>query len=140
MTATIGELFGPLPMRDDYRRWFEERATVFTDVDSEASSRLARLCKMQQCYANCARNEFGGLDYYEGLVMVPSLGIPIDHAFLVRGTRVVDPTLAIGDRIERGTAWAGIRIKNALRRAADSAGRKFGPLLWREYSDGFPHE
>lgn len=126
------DLPGPLPVFGDYGRWFRERATVFTRFDPAESRRLSERsgAEVRQCYANCARNAYG-YDYYEGFAWVLDT-MWVDHAFLVKGGVVVDPTLAIGNRLEDGTVFAGIHFENPMRQAV--ALRRFEPLLLKEYT------
>jgi len=127
----VSELLEHLPVIGGYGRWFRERATVFTRFDAEESRRLSEMsgARVRQCYANCARSAYG-YDYYEGFAWVLD-AMWVEHAFLVRGGVVVDPTLAIGDRLRDGTFFTGMRFDNPMGQAIRLG--RFEPLILNEY-------
>jgi len=127
----VSELLEHLPVAGVYGRWFRERATVFTRFDAAESRRLSEMsgARVRQCYANCARSSYG-YDYYEGFAWVLDT-MWVDHAFLVRGGVVVDPTLAIGDRLRDGTFFTGMRFENPMRQAVRLG--RFDPLILNAY-------
>ncbi len=106
---------------------FSSHARRFTAVDREKSSAISsRGCRIRECYRNAAMHS-AGRSYYEGFVRLPSLGIRVQHAFLVEGGKVVDPTLAIGDRIEDGVEYVGVRFDRPM--VANMRHGKFMSLL-----------
>ncbi len=96
------------------------------EKDVEASVALHKNRKMRialkQCWANAARvvtrhPDYGNATYVEGLVVNPA-GVVIEHGWLERDGRVIDPTLP-----EKPLHYvAGLRIAGAagLREAIDS--------------------
>ncbi len=93
---------------------FRKKASIFTKVDYIQSEELSRQSTMKKCYSNCARISSKKFLYHEGFVLVPSIGIWLDHAFLVCDGMVIDPTLGINNRIESGTRYVGVHIPNPL--------------------------
>ena len=129
------EIFESLSMRNDYKEWFKKEATVFREIDRNQSKKLMEFanCKMRECYANSARNARNGFIYYEGYVKSPKIPIWIQHAFLVYNGKVVDPTLAINDRIEEGTVYIGKEFYNPMIQMVKK--KIFSPLLMEEFID-----
>ena len=85
-----------------YRRWFNLNADMFKEVDFIQSKIMAKQidAEIKRCYANCVRAVIRNrkLRYYEGYTT--TIGIPIEHAFLVdENDQVIDPTLAIDSKI-----------------------------------------
>ena len=109
-----------LPISGKFAKWFMAKATIFDDVDIEYSKGISRSCKIKECYKNSALASIRqDLTYHEGFVSPLRLnGIRwwTNHAFLVKEGRVVDPTMAIGDRIDSEFRYIGIPIPDALQR------------------------
>ena len=130
----LQEVLSTIPLVPKYRNWFLGMADTFTRVDMDESRRLASHCKIRQCYANCARNSIGRAVYHEGFVLFPSVGMWVRHAFLVSDGAVVDPTLAIKNRIEDGAIYLGVPFPDAL--AIMARKKRFEPLLDYKYLAG----
>ena len=63
--------------------------------------------------------------YYEGYVMVH--GLAVEHSFLVNDGIVIDPTLAIGDRL--ASEYLGIKIPVDYVRKQGFETEEYGPYL-----------
>ena len=131
-----------IPAIPRYREWLRNNTTVFSKVDVERSIKLAisARCKIKQCYANSARNAYGGLEYHEGFFRCPGIGYFVNHAFLVCDGVVVDPTIGIvRSTIESpDVLWIGKHIKDPILKMAKT--RKFSPLLLDEYTKYYTKE
>ena len=100
----------------DYWEWFKAMGESFgpSDIDKVDSSRMQRVhhLKIKECYKNSwlihqVRPEY---KYFVGFV---SATIPIEHAWLVKDGKVIDPTLAVvvdGDADRFGSEYFGVEI------------------------------
>ena len=133
--SPINDLYDELPVMDEYRQWLRNKTMILDNIDTAKSKSVSRYCKIKQCYANAARNSFGGLKYYEGFVKTRLISIWIDHAFLVNENdlSVVDPTLAIttSESELAQCKYIGMRFDNPMVKMAKT--KKFSPLLIGEF-------
>jgi len=86
----------------EFRTWFIENSNHFHQVDVEKSMQLAKEnnALVKQCYRNCWNIALGnrGYEYYEGFVWSEDIPIPIEHTWLVKDGKVIDPTLIIDNK------------------------------------------
>jgi hypothetical protein len=107
--------------KSDYWQWFKSMGQHFgpNEIDKVESRRIQKLhsLKIKECYYNSwlihqVRSEYR---YFEGFV---HSGIPIEHAWLVKDGKVVDPTLAVvvgGDADRFGSEYFGVEIPQLSR-------------------------
>lgn len=128
---SCNDFYSQLPVIDRYKEWLKNNTTLFEKIDTVKSKKLAKYCKIKECYANAARNSFGNLQYYEGFVKTGVIDLWIEHAFLVNkhDQSVVDPTLAIISSEPELTQckYIGMKFKNPIVKMAKT--KTFTPLL-----------
>jgi len=82
----------------NFYKWQLDNGKIFTDIDEKTSRGLSEKyrCKIKNCYNNCMIIALvnDDLEYYEGYVYSENL-ILLEHAWLVKDNKVIDPTLAI---------------------------------------------
>jgi hypothetical protein len=107
--------------KPDYWQWFKAMGQHFgpNEIDKVESSRIQKLhnLKIKECYYNSwlIHQVRPGYRYFEGFVHSV---IPIEHAWLVKDGKVVDPTLAVvvdGDADRFGSEYFGVEIPQLSR-------------------------
>jgi len=103
---------GKLPDKTiEFRTWFANLGQTFKSVDKQLSKKLKKResCKIKQCYYNAWKCDIiGQMKYFEGFVLSKGCPIELEHSWLVKDGKVVDPTLCIGGRF--GDEYFGIEI------------------------------
>ena len=92
-----------------YHKWLKYEGKLFTNISTNHIINNVNP-RIKRCYDNCSKAVIrnSNLRYYEGYVLT-SLGIPIEHAFLLNEkNEVVDPTLSLIDHI--GIEYYGVNI------------------------------
>jgi hypothetical protein len=107
--------------RPEYWQWFKAMGQHFGpgDIDKVDSRRIQKRhhLKIKECYYNSwmmhlVRPEY---KYFAGFVQSV---IPIEHAWLVKDGKVIDPTLAVvvdGDADRYGSEYFGVEIPQLSR-------------------------
>ena len=120
-----------------YKKWFIENADHFhfKDVNIELSQKLADEidAKIKQCYHNSFLGMLTriGYTYYEGFTWSKRIPLAIEHSWLVKDNKVVDPTLIInGEKL-------GNQIRKLMpssnKKSASEAGTRAGARVGDEY-------
>lgn len=108
-----------------YWQWFKAMAEDFgpKDIDKDESSKIQKRFRSQikECYKNAWMVHIINPEYKYFVGWVDAI-IPIEHAWLVKDGKVVDPTLAIkiekdGDRF--GKEYFGVEVVQLSKKEID---------------------
>ncbi len=82
----------------DYQKWVLENSQLFSEVNVKESEEVAQRvgAKVKQCFYNCWKALVPEqYKYFEGTVATKAIPIPLEHCWLVKDGKVIDPTLII---------------------------------------------
>ncbi len=119
-----------------YKIWFQKDCKVFHEVDNIKSKDVAKRnnAKLKQCYYNSFRGfSEPGMKYYEGYVWSASCPIPLEHSWLVKDGKVIDPTLILDTKYSNdrlGDEYVGIEIPRDFLLSRCVKTMKSGPFLF----------
>ncbi len=99
-----------------FKKWILDNGESFTKIDKVLSMKLSKMndCKIKECYRNALMSDLTGkYRFFEGWIWSKQIPIMIEHAWLVDGNKVIDPTMIISpdgrDRV-KDMEWFGVEL------------------------------
>lgn len=100
----------------EYYKWIRDNAE-FMETDAEMIKEKNKLRKelhfrpkKKECFYTAFLAMADDIDYYEGWVLCPDLGFPIEHAWNVKNGRVIDFTAGLG--LPDDCIYYGLKLPN----------------------------
>lgn len=130
-----------------YKEWLLENFEYFTQIDIEESKMVAKRydAELKHCYYNCWKPITSQkYRYFEGFVWSKSVPLPLEHCWLVKDGKVIDPTLILDVKnknmknIENrlGDEYLGVEIPIDFVLKHSFAIKKTGPFIFDFFEKG----